>query len=135
MIGKLVTHAPTRIEAINKMKTALDAFVVKGVRCNINFVRDVMDNPRFMVLGESKYFSLTHLSLNYSRAISQLILLLKNILPLVSEGEFACAVILERITDNLCCQACVDGAGRKRTERHRCDASHAAQAAGECSLI
>uniref|UniRef100_A0A7S4NLM6 propionyl-CoA carboxylase n=1 Tax=Guillardia theta TaxID=55529 RepID=A0A7S4NLM6_GUITH len=48
MIGKLVTHAPTRIEAINKMKTALDAFVVKGVRCNINFVRDVMDNPRFM---------------------------------------------------------------------------------------
>ena len=30
------------------MKRALDEFVIKGVRCNINFVRDVMDKPRFM---------------------------------------------------------------------------------------
>ena len=48
MIAKLITYAPTRNQAIEKMKQALDEFVIRGVRCNINFVRDVMDNPRFM---------------------------------------------------------------------------------------
>mmetsp|Transcript_39649 Transcript_39649/g.61874 ORF Transcript_39649/g.61874 Transcript_39649/m.61874 type:complete len:647 (+) Transcript_39649:188-2128(+) len=48
MIAKLITYSQTRDAAINKMKAALDEFIVKGVVCNINFVRDVMDNPRFM---------------------------------------------------------------------------------------
>ena len=48
MIGKLITYAPTRNQAIDVMKRALDEFIIKGVACNINFVRDVMDNPRFM---------------------------------------------------------------------------------------
>jgi len=48
MIAKLCTYGKTRAEAIDKMKRALDDYVIKGVVCNINFVRDVMDNPRFM---------------------------------------------------------------------------------------
>ena len=38
------------------MKRALDEFVIKGVRCNINFVRDVMDNPRFMAGDLTTHF-------------------------------------------------------------------------------
>lgn len=48
MIAKLVTHGKDRNEAIDRMKKALDDYVIKGVVCNINFVRDVMDNERFM---------------------------------------------------------------------------------------
>lgn len=56
MIGKLITYAPTRKQAIHVMKRALDEFVIKGVRCNINFVRDVMDNPRFMAGDLTTHF-------------------------------------------------------------------------------
>jgi propionyl-CoA carboxylase alpha chain len=48
MIGKLITYAPTRQQAIDVMKRSLDEFVIKGVRCNIDFCRDIMDNPRFL---------------------------------------------------------------------------------------
>ena len=33
MICKLITHAPSRVQAIAAMKSALDEFVIKGVRC------------------------------------------------------------------------------------------------------
>ena len=37
MIAKLVTHAPDRLGAINAQATALDAFVIDGIRHNIHF--------------------------------------------------------------------------------------------------
>lgn len=48
MIAKLVTWGPTRDVAISTMKDALDRYVIKGVVSNVNFVRDVMDNKRFL---------------------------------------------------------------------------------------
>ncbi len=47
MIAKLVTHAPTRAEAITAQATALDAFAIEGIRHNIPFVSALMHHPRW----------------------------------------------------------------------------------------
>ncbi|MEG6509776.1 acetyl/propionyl/methylcrotonyl-CoA carboxylase subunit alpha [Methyloligella sp. 2.7D] len=47
MIAKLITHAPTRIEAIDAMGKALDAFVIDGFRHNIPFLAALMRHPRW----------------------------------------------------------------------------------------
>ena len=39
MIAKLIVTAQTREEAINKMKRALDEFVIEGVKTTIPFHR------------------------------------------------------------------------------------------------
>lgn len=48
MIAKLITTAQTREEAINKMKRALDEFVIEGVKTTIPFHRQLMDNPDYI---------------------------------------------------------------------------------------
>ena len=48
MIAKLITTAQTREEAINKMKRALDEFVIEGIKTTIPFHRKLMDNPDFI---------------------------------------------------------------------------------------
>ncbi|MEO1549678.1 MAG: acetyl/propionyl/methylcrotonyl-CoA carboxylase subunit alpha [Pseudomonadota bacterium] len=50
MIAKLCTWAPTRGEAIEGMRDALDAFEVEGIGHNIPFLSAVMSHERF-VLG------------------------------------------------------------------------------------
>ncbi|KAL6066072.1 Propionyl-CoA carboxylase alpha chain, mitochondrial [Balamuthia mandrillaris] len=47
LICKLCTWGPTRDEAVQTMERALDEYVIRGVRHNIAFLRDVMDQPRF----------------------------------------------------------------------------------------
>ncbi len=47
MIAKLVTHAPTRIEAIEAQARALDAFAIDGIRHNIPFLSALMQHPRW----------------------------------------------------------------------------------------
>jgi len=47
MIAKLVTYAPTRIEAIDEMGRALDAFTIDGFRHNIPFLAVLMRNERW----------------------------------------------------------------------------------------
>ena len=47
MIAKLVTYAPTRIEAIDEMGRALDAFTIDGFRHNISFLAVLMRNERW----------------------------------------------------------------------------------------
>ena len=47
MIAKLVTHAPTRLEAIESQSDALDAFVIDGIRHNIPFLSALMAHPRW----------------------------------------------------------------------------------------
>jgi propionyl-CoA carboxylase alpha chain len=47
MIAKLCTHAPTRLEAIDAMSHALDAFVVDGIGHNIPFLSALMRHPRW----------------------------------------------------------------------------------------
>ena len=48
MIAKLITTAQTREEAIEKMKRALDEFVIEGVKTTIPFHRQLMDDPNFI---------------------------------------------------------------------------------------
>jgi propionyl-CoA carboxylase alpha chain len=47
MIAKLVTHGPTRAEAIEAQGDALDAFVIDGIRHNIPFLSALMAHPRW----------------------------------------------------------------------------------------
>jgi propionyl-CoA carboxylase alpha chain len=47
MIAKLVTHAPTRTEAITAQSDALDAFTIEGIRHNIPFLSALMQHPRW----------------------------------------------------------------------------------------
>jgi acetyl-CoA carboxylase biotin carboxylase subunit len=47
MIAKLITTAQTRKEAIDKMRRALDEFVIEGVKTTIPFHRALMDDPEY----------------------------------------------------------------------------------------
>jgi propionyl-CoA carboxylase alpha chain len=47
MIAKLVTHAPKRLQAIEAMGSALDAFAIDGFRHNIPFLAVLMRNERW----------------------------------------------------------------------------------------
>ena len=38
MIAKLITTAQTREEAINKMKRALDEFIIEGIKQRFHFI-------------------------------------------------------------------------------------------------
>ncbi|MBM1634071.1 acetyl/propionyl/methylcrotonyl-CoA carboxylase subunit alpha [Sulfitobacter mediterraneus] len=48
MIAKLCTWAPTRAEAIEQMRVALDSFEVEGIGHNLPFLSAVMDHPIFI---------------------------------------------------------------------------------------
>ncbi|MEP5730750.1 MAG: acetyl/propionyl/methylcrotonyl-CoA carboxylase subunit alpha [Sulfitobacter sp.] len=48
MIAKLCTWAPTRAEAIEQMRVALDGFEVEGIGHNLPFLSAVMDHPIFI---------------------------------------------------------------------------------------
>ncbi len=48
MIAKLCTWAPTRAEAIEAMRVALDTFEVEGIGHNLPFLSAVMDHPKFV---------------------------------------------------------------------------------------
>ncbi|SFE91365.1 biotin carboxyl carrier protein /biotin carboxylase [Sulfitobacter brevis] len=48
MIAKLCTWAPTRGEAIERMRVALDSFEVEGIGHNLPFLSAVMDHPKFV---------------------------------------------------------------------------------------
>ncbi len=47
MIAKLCTWGPTRLEAIEHMRVALDSFEVEGIGHNLPFLSAVMDHPKF----------------------------------------------------------------------------------------
>jgi len=53
MIAKLIVWAPNRTEALQKLRRALDEFVVLGCITNIAFLRDLCDHPR-VISGETK---------------------------------------------------------------------------------
>ena len=47
MIGKLICHGRDRHEAIERMKRALDEYVIEGVHTTIPFLRRVITHPKF----------------------------------------------------------------------------------------
>jgi len=48
MIAKLIVTAQNRDEAIQKMKRALDEFVIEGIKTTIPFHRQLMDDPNYI---------------------------------------------------------------------------------------
>ncbi|MFM8179504.1 MAG: acetyl-CoA carboxylase biotin carboxylase subunit, partial [Candidatus Kapaibacterium sp.] len=48
MIAKLITFAGTRMEAIEKMRRALDELTIEGIHTTIPFHRAMMNNPDFV---------------------------------------------------------------------------------------
>ncbi len=47
MVAKLIVHAPTRLDAINRLRRALDEFVVMGIQTTIPLHRRIVDDPEF----------------------------------------------------------------------------------------
>ena len=47
MIAKLITWAPTRLEAIDAQVAALDQFVIDGISDNVDFLSALMQHPRY----------------------------------------------------------------------------------------
>src|SRR5437764_1036309 len=47
MIAKLITWAPTRLEAVDAQVAALDQFVIDGISDNVDFLSALMQHPRF----------------------------------------------------------------------------------------
>ncbi|HLR73361.1 MAG TPA: acetyl-CoA carboxylase biotin carboxylase subunit [Pseudogracilibacillus sp.] len=47
MVAKLIVHGATRLEAVNKMKRALDEFIVEGVKTTIPFHAKLMEHDVF----------------------------------------------------------------------------------------
>ncbi len=48
MIAKLIVHAETREEALKKMASALDEYIVEGIKTTIPFHQRVMNNKEFV---------------------------------------------------------------------------------------
>lgn len=48
MIAKLIVWAPTRYEAIAKMKRALSEFAVEGIHTTIPFHQRLLEHPVFL---------------------------------------------------------------------------------------
>lgn len=48
MVAKLITYAPTREEAVAKMRRALDEFIIEGVYTTIPFHQKLMNHPVFV---------------------------------------------------------------------------------------
>ena len=48
MVAKVCTHAPTRNQAIESMKSALSAYVIEGIAHNISFLQSILAHPRFV---------------------------------------------------------------------------------------
>jgi propionyl-CoA carboxylase alpha chain len=48
MIAKVITHGATRAEAIDRMRDALNAFVIRGISSNIAFQAALLQHARFV---------------------------------------------------------------------------------------
>lgn len=48
MIAKLIVHGKDRMDAITKMRDALNKFVIRGIHSNIPFQAALMQHPRFI---------------------------------------------------------------------------------------
>ena len=47
LVAKLIVHAPTRFDAINRLRRALDEFAIVGIQTTIPLHRRIVDDPEF----------------------------------------------------------------------------------------
>jgi 3-methylcrotonyl-CoA carboxylase alpha subunit len=62
MISKLLTFAPSRIEAIQRMERALSRYRVEGVKTNLDFLQTIVTHPAFRAGRVTTDFLETQLS-------------------------------------------------------------------------
>jgi len=66
MIAKLIVHGKDRLDAIAKMREALNAFVIRGISSNIPFQAALLAHPKF-VAGD---FNTGFIAENYAKGFS-----------------------------------------------------------------
>ena len=49
MVAKIIVHAPGRLEAIRRMRMALEEVIINGVDTNVEFLYLLMHNPEYML--------------------------------------------------------------------------------------
>ncbi|BAU56798.1 acetyl-CoA carboxylase biotin carboxylase subunit [Halorhodospira halochloris] len=64
MIGKLITHGPSRDSALARMRTALSEIVVSGIRTNISLQQDIISDAAFRAGGTDIHYLEKKLSLD-----------------------------------------------------------------------
>jgi acetyl/propionyl-CoA carboxylase alpha subunit len=60
LIAKVIAHAPTRAEAIQKMDAALARYVLLGLTTNLAFLRAVLAHPEFQAGAATTQFIAQH---------------------------------------------------------------------------
>jgi len=56
MIGKLITHGPTRDIALARMRTALDETIIEGIKTNIELHKKLVDDCAFQAGGTNIHY-------------------------------------------------------------------------------
>jgi acetyl-CoA carboxylase, biotin carboxylase subunit len=56
MIGKIIVHAPSREQALLRMRTALDETVIEGIKTNIPLHRELMADAKFVQGGTNIHY-------------------------------------------------------------------------------
>jgi acetyl-CoA carboxylase biotin carboxylase subunit len=56
MIGKLITYAPTRGEALLRMGSALDELVINGIKSNVDLQKTLVIDPEFVKGGVNIHY-------------------------------------------------------------------------------
>ncbi len=56
MIGKIIVHAPTREQAMLRMRTALDETVIEGIKTNVPLHRELFNDAKFMQGGTNIHY-------------------------------------------------------------------------------
>ena len=57
MLAKLIAHGPDRHTALGRLRDAIDGFILLGVRTNLRFLRELLDEP-MVIEGETTTTSL-----------------------------------------------------------------------------
>jgi acetyl-CoA carboxylase biotin carboxylase subunit len=56
MIAKIITHAPTRKEALKRMEVALDEMIIDGIKTNIALQQDIVRDALFAEGGVNIHY-------------------------------------------------------------------------------
>ena len=48
MLSKLIAYAPTREQAIRRLRSALDEYFIAGVASNLGLLRQILEDPNFI---------------------------------------------------------------------------------------
>ena len=56
MIAKVITHAPTREEALKRMEVALDEMIIDGIKTNIPLQKEIVRDANFIEGGMNIHY-------------------------------------------------------------------------------